>query len=690
MDDNLIGHVYGPLAVAGSDIISDGAWTMDETTGNVYKSVSGNVGIQTQNPHGSLQFGNTGSKRKIVLYERADNDHQYSGFGRVSTGIFYQLDSTNVSHIFAAGSTPTTSDELMRITGAGKVGIGNNNPLYSLVVQNDLNTDFSPVTEIATGITDLGFKLLTYKGETANVDGSVTTQIGMAYNNGTTNRQSSIRFHRGAAVTSGGYMSFSTGSDVERMRINAVGNVGIGTTTPNGLLQFGNSNNKRKVVLFERADNSHQFMGFGRSSSSLSYQVDTTTSNHVFLAGANSGSSNELMRITGTGRVGIGSTNPLFSLVVQNALITDFSPVTEIASGIDDSNFKLLTYKGEAANVNGSIATEIGLAYYLTGTTYRQSSIRFHRGSSLSAGGYMSFTSDNDTERMRIDNTGKVGIGTSAPDAPLHVAPSTGTAPNGQRTFFSNNGGPVLTQNNNVINNISIHAEGNIWADGGGFFSTSDMRIKKIAGLSNSADDLSILNQIEITDYHYLDTVTNTPVPQKKVIAQQLKAIYPSAVGQNEGVIPNVFALAEKQTASSTTTEIVTSQAHGFSTGDQVKLILENKGELLEDVTVIDENTFTVNMPITDKIFVYGKKVDDLLNVDYDAVAMLNVSATQELSKQVDLLKAANSKLTAENESLKAESASANTTMLILESRLSDLEAKLNSILTPAVVQNNR
>ncbi|HQW03398.1 MAG TPA: hypothetical protein PLR30_13020, partial [Saprospiraceae bacterium] len=45
---------------------------------------------------------------------------------------------------------------------------------------------------------------------------------------------------------------------------------------------------------------------------------------------------------------------------------------------------------------------------------------------------------------------------------------------------------------------------------------------------------------------------------------------------------------------------------------------------------------------------VYGKQVDDLLNVDYDAVSMLNVSATQALSRQLEALKK-------ENEALKEE-----------------------------------
>ena len=34
------------------------------------------------------------------------------------------------------------------------------------------------------------------------------------------------------------------------------------------------------------------------------------------------------------------------------------------------------------------------------------------------------------------------------------------------------------------------------------------------------------------------------------------------------------------------------------------------------------------------EVFVYGREVDDFRSVDYEAIAMLNVSATQELAKR--------------------------------------------------------
>lgn len=41
-------------------------------------------------------------------------------------------------------------------------------------------------------------------------------------------------------------------------------------------------------------------------------------------------------------------------------------------------------------------------------------------------------------------------------------------------------------------------------------------------------------------------------------------------------------------------------------------------------------------------VFVYGKQVDDFHTVDYEAIAMLNVSATQELLKRIKQLEVEN------------------------------------------------
>jgi Chaperone of endosialidase len=71
-----------------------------------------------------LQITNSGANRKIVLYETANNDNQYYGFGINGATLRYQIDDVIASHKFYAGTSPTTSNELLRIQGTGDVGIG--------------------------------------------------------------------------------------------------------------------------------------------------------------------------------------------------------------------------------------------------------------------------------------------------------------------------------------------------------------------------------------------------------------------------------------------------------------------------------------------------------------------------------------------------------------------------------------
>lgn len=88
------------------------------------------------------------------------------------------------------------------------------------------------------------------------------------------------------------------------------GNVGIGNTDPHAPLHFANSITNRKIVLFEGTNNDHQFYGLGINSNILRYQINSTSDNHIFYAGVNTTTSNELMRIQGNGNVGIGVNDP--------------------------------------------------------------------------------------------------------------------------------------------------------------------------------------------------------------------------------------------------------------------------------------------------------------------------------------------------------------------------------------------
>ncbi len=87
--------------------------------GNIYYS-AGNVGINTSTPNGRLQFSNVISNRGIVLYENANNEHQYYGFGVNSNTLRYQV-GTSGNHVFYASINSTTSKELFKIASNGNI-----------------------------------------------------------------------------------------------------------------------------------------------------------------------------------------------------------------------------------------------------------------------------------------------------------------------------------------------------------------------------------------------------------------------------------------------------------------------------------------------------------------------------------------------------------------------------------------
>lgn len=96
--------------------------------------------------------------------------------------------------------------------------------------------------------------------------------------------------------------------------------------------------------------------------------------------------------------------------------------------------------------------------------------------------------------------------------------------------------------------------------------------------------------------------------------------------------------------------------------GERVRLIGETEQALHEILEVRDGAFRTTYAGTGEEVFVNGREVDDFRTVDYEAIAMLNVSATQELHRQ---LQAAQSELAAKTTAISA-----------LEGRLAILEAR--------------
>lgn len=248
----------------------------------------------------------------------------------------------------------------------------------------------------------------------------------------------------------------------------------------------------------------------------------------------------------------------------------------------------------------------------------------------------LKFFVNGNSGSMIIDTEGRVGIGTTTPtNAKLTVQGNSSLIKNYRDGRWYHDFGDNFLGDPGEIGRVSLDTVLAIWASGrvsaDSYIAWSDERIKVIQGRSDNATDLQTLRGIEITDYRYKDMIGKGSAPHKKVIAQQVETVYPQAVSQATNVVPDIYERASIQDGW-------VALAADLKKGDRVKLIGES-AEGIHEVLEVTEDKFRTDFKQDgDKVFVFGREVDDFRMVDYEAIAMLNVSATQELANRVESL----------------------------------------------------
>ena len=211
----------------------------------------------------------------------------------------------------------------------------------------------------------------------------------------------------------------------EKVRIQASGNVGIGTTSPRYQLDLAEAQNSAQSDYIALGVNNGNSAGTGTALGSgliwkANYSGYTKRSAGIVqiaqgsyfrsaLAFYTNGTANsstdwsERMRIDMNGNVGIGTTDPGAKLEVQTlreSAIRLSSP--DITAGVDELLSAIDFYSNDTGNegVKASIQVKYG---------------------DVAANSYMTLNTGGNTEQMRITQLGNVGIGTTSPAEKLHV-----------------------------------------------------------------------------------------------------------------------------------------------------------------------------------------------------------------------------------------------------------------------------
>jgi hypothetical protein len=311
-----------------------------------------------------------------------------SGVGGGSDGVVFGLDHP---HLYAwnyeAGDfvVATNASEKLRVTSGGDVGIGDNNPDSSYgtnlsIYDSGSNGARIKLADSTSGkgsgdgfdLIDVGgtaylinrdpgaIVLSTNNTERLRIDSSGNVTLGYAGNslyfqNGFNNRTSRIQNGGGSGNANLKFYTNNAGTEAEKLRITAAGNLGIG--------------NDGSIGLYTSTDDRNLILGTGSGSSSIQVHSSTSGWGGVYFGDSTSGTARyegyleynhsnnyirlatnqvERLRITSGGNIGINQTSPNAPLSFATAAgqkieLYNSGSNNEFGFGIESSEMRICT-----------------------------------------------------------------------------------------------------------------------------------------------------------------------------------------------------------------------------------------------------------------------------------------------------------------------------------------------------------
>ena len=533
-------HIY-EYAANHHIVLQAGYGANGETAGG------GNVGIGTTSPASKLSVQGDGT---VFRMDGTANTTRTMLFRNVGTGEGIIQTDGNM-HLLQEDANrymrfSTANTERMRIDASGKVGIGTSSPASQLHMKH------------ASGPT------LTMTRTSTNTSGSIGEII---FGNGDwDSSMASIRAIQDG-TNDGGKLEFktqynATGGEQTRLIIKRDGNVGIGTSSPSAPLDVVSSSGAVGAYIRGRSsDNIGSLYFTSNSSASTEYGYVQGRSTDLRIQGFNNG----LILQPSSGNVGIGTSSPAAALDISQAnargaylrssttgsrlhfLDSTTAAVSTVGIGAEGNN--LVLYGGGAEVVRVASSGNVGIGtsspdgtlhvkdtiaqVYIQSNDGQSAQLIFGDASDASRGriNYDSsdniiFENSNLTERMRLDSSGNLLVGTtsspSSSNAGVRIGPSgasgyTFKIANTLTSTFANV--MEFINGNGTVGSISTSASATTYN------TSSDQRLKE-----NIVDAPSASDDIDAIQVRSFDWKADGSHQKYGMVAQELQSVAPEAV----------------------------------------------------------------------------------------------------------------------------------------------------------------
>jgi hypothetical protein len=491
-------HVSGTLDVGNG---GTGASTLT-ANGVLYGSGTSAIAATAVGATGEVLVGNTGGAPSWAALTGIG----VTSFSAGTTGLTPSTATTGA--ITLAGTLGVANGGTGTATAftAGSVVFAGASGVYS---QDNANLFWDDTNNrLGIGTAAPAVKLDVVGAGVFKLDGSGSTTPLILRNNNTASTQlvklgfdsnGAVKASINAAVYGNDYMTFNVGSDTERMRITSAGDVGIGTATPARKLDVNGSIRLGDAQALEWGGTAYAIVG--DNAGAMLFKT----------------ASSERMRITSAGDVGIGTTGPSsygkLAVIGNIATSTDGGTVLTMRANAGATTVAAYNATGSSlsfnTNANGSgelermritSAGDVGIGtatpdifgrFYtrtvginssgtsmlqINGTTYGGIDLGFNgtRTATMLAetGGFYLQTNTaaamslgtNGLERMRIDSSGNVGIGTSSPTSYTKLTVAGGLQVNGAIGSTASTAGGVISNESPITRAYIGDGSGFSWA----------------------------------------------------------------------------------------------------------------------------------------------------------------------------------------------------------------------------------